>query len=241
MSSSARADFVEEFSFRTKINYCVLMRDQAIIENNQEKRKFYERELEDIQLKMRVERYGISRSYEVTQLINSILGLLIFPEQNCFKQLRKCTRSLEEMFPNLYQIVSAKDGKYINTYRYIGEGAQERCFTDEDIRSAFEMLPLEEATPFDLVRHMRNAVAHEHVSIRPISEGGVITSVVFEDEGYGNADKGTKNLKYKTPRHFSKDMDDPRCGWFMLEIDVDSLEGVLFELCDAINGLAKNA
>ncbi len=90
---------------------------------------------------------------------------------------------------------------------------------------------------------MRNAVAHENVGIIPVSRGGKITSVIFEDCGHATL-KNEKNVIsafYETPRQFDKrrDRENPEFGYYNLEIPVEELEPVLMEISNVVLRIAR--
>lgn len=119
-------DFVKDFALRTYDNFC-------IIENQH--------------------REGNDKAYEVTQLINSFIGLLIFPQQKYYKEL-KC-----QPFPN--EIIQQK----------FEDAIKESQYTDE-------------ISFHNLIRHLRNSIAHNRLSVHPqISPVQNISGFKFEDEG----------------------------------------------------------
>ena len=110
-------DYVEEFTYRTRLNYYVLLSIKSTEEekleneleeyrrakkceesteecdleyimeienklsNYKKRRREAEIEVNNIKTEMRDKEWEVSNYYEVTQLINSLVGLLIFPQQ----------------------------------------------------------------------------------------------------------------------------------------------------------------
>lgn len=123
------------------------------------------------------EDHEIKDAFEVTQLINSFVGLLIIPRQMCFKYLPD-----DASFPagseaqRLFESIKNNPAKCEDTYRkkeynsYTGK----LVVTDEQ----------EEITPKILALRLRNAVSHDHLIIQPLSPGknGVITGIEFSDK-----------------------------------------------------------
>lgn len=116
----------------------------------------------------------INDVFEVTQLINSFVGLLIIPSEGhgpilnthqfYSNEAKAITKSLEN-----------DKNRYHSSYCY---------FSKWDNKYHQETL-----SPRSLSRHFRNAVAHDHLKMQPeyLSESESITGFVFEDN-YQNSD-----------------------------------------------------
>lgn len=119
----------------------------------------------------------IQDAFEVTQLINSFVGLLIIPRQMCFKFLPE-----NASFPagseaqKLFDTIKSDSNKCEDTYRKMVQDTTTRKWVKTD--------ELEEVTPKILALRLRNAVSHDHLIIQPISPGknGVITGIEFSDK-----------------------------------------------------------
>lgn len=133
--------FVRDFIYRTRINKNII---QHRYEENPKKK------------------------YEVTQLINSLFGLIIVPnEKYKFKRNEEITKEetleiiSEDEYNNILEFIEEiKDsGKYYNTYE--------------------DKYPVS-----DFIKHLRNSLAHsgEHgLHFVPLSEAQEITGVIFYD------------------------------------------------------------
>ena len=119
----------------------------------------------------------IKDAFEVTQLINSFVGLLIIPRQKCFKYMPD-----DISFPKgskaeiLFNSITADPQKCEDTYL-----KQE---WDPIKRKYVKTREIEEVTPKLLALRLRNAVSYDHLIIQPVTPGkdGVITGVEFSDK-----------------------------------------------------------
>ena len=85
---------------------------------------------------------------------------------------------------------------------------------------------------------MRNAVAHEKISIYPVNNGGIITHIKFKDERYSEL------IYFKDKKYKWQNVDDKKKNKsknnkiekeeFFLRISVDDLEEILLEISDAL-------
>ncbi len=196
MSGFDNENFVHEFAYRTKLNYYYQRRQFA---KDKDEINRIENEIKKIKESMKEQKFDIADYYEVTDLINSLIGLLVFPEQYAFDILPKEEKDLKEKFPKLYKSKS-DDTEYQNTYSVKKTG-------DAEINS-----------PQDIIRHMRNAVSHNEIRIKPnsgtVSGRYQIVSISFED--YLPKDKKKKE---KYPH-------------FYFTIQIKDLEDVLMEICN---------
>ena len=126
----------------------------------------------------------IEDAFEVTQLINSFVGLLIIPRQMCFKYMPD-----DISFPRgseaetLFTAIRNDPTKCEDTYF-------ERKW--DPIKRQYEKTAIiERVTPKTLVLRLRNAVSHDHLIIQPVSPGknGVITGIEFSDKPTGTKAK----------------------------------------------------
>lgn len=151
--------FIKEFACRTQLNYFRLKADYT---ENHEMHEAAQRELERIEAVMREKGYPIAQCYEVTQLVNSIVGLLIFPQQGYYTTLEKNEAVNKIQMPTLYKYIqNGLDGKtYKNTYN--GE--------DPQVISS-------------VLRHLRNSTSHNRMGVQPQSASGKeITHICFKDK-----------------------------------------------------------
>lgn len=219
--------FVPEFVYRTQVNYYKALQMKLNSEEGKEeqKRKISVRlcHLERFAKSME---YSESDFYEVTQLINSLIGLLIFPEQAYFDNMSEDINDLKK-FPKLGNYISDGRGKnFFNTYK------------SSKNAPLWEDNPSEGDTPRNIIRHLRNAVAHGNVSIFPINCTGEITHVDFKDEQCNIRRRtSTSNTSRWIPeRHRlqpqKRSQDTIKKEEFFLRVSVDDLEEVLLEISE---------
>ncbi len=130
------------------------------------------------------------KMYEVTQLINSFVGLLIVPKENAFVNLNPNTHfqwgsKAERILSKINQAQAENKNTYLvqtgkNVYRK--KGPHEEMFTEAD-----------------LIRHLRNAVAHTNFSVYPekCKNGNEIQSLRFNDT-YDLKGKYDEKGKFRT-------------------------------------------
>ena len=119
----------------------------------------------------------IKDAFEVTQLINSFVGLLIIPRQMCFKYM-----SDDISFP-----VGSAANELFSKIKNDPEKCEDTYFKqvwDSRTKKYIKTNEIEKVTPKILALRLRNAVSHDHLIIQPISPGkdGVITGIEFSDK-----------------------------------------------------------
>ena len=110
--------------------------------------------------------------FEVTQLINSFVGMIILPKESFYRKLRGYSRFLAPRANLLLDNLSNDPEKYTSSYTFEYRG--------ETVR--------EQLTPKTLSRHFRNAIAHNNLEILPkdYASEGKVTGFVFKDSNnYG--------------------------------------------------------
>lgn len=135
--------------------------------------KFIEREVERLH-EQGVEDKDISHVFEVTQLINSFVGLLIFPKESYYMNVRYYDKFISDEANDIIRELNRNPNKFRSSYQYTdkrGDNQRERLSAKT------------------LARHFRNAVAHNHLSILPksLNNDSIITGVEFsdnDDNGY---------------------------------------------------------
>ena len=167
MGAFRNPNFMAEFAYRTKWNYYTM---RTLQENDKIKQAEYERKLDTVKVDMRERGYIEEDFYEVTQLINSMIGLLIFPEQEGYEHLSKNENDLKGLFPTIYKCMH-KEGAFYSNYVYL--------------KGYMKGKP-EKKNPQIILRHLRNAASHKQISIFPESgrlhdNSKVIKAVVFKD------------------------------------------------------------
>lgn len=224
--------FVPEFVYRTQVNYYKALQMKLTSEEEKEerKRKIAVRlcHLERFAKSME---YSKSDFYEITQLINSLIGLLIFPEQAYFENMSEDIKDLKRL-PTLGSYISDGGGKnFCNTYKSSKNAPQ------------WEDNPRESFTPKNIIRHLRNATAHGNLSIFSVNCDGEITHVEFKDEQCNRRKRNpTESGSKWIPERYSpqrRTSDDIKKEKFLLRVSVDDLEEVLFEISDFLLPMEK--
>lgn len=207
MSGFKNPNFVMEFAYRTMINYYNLRLLQDI---DSFESASIDASLEKIKKEMKNKGFVSSDFFEVTQLINSMIGLLVFPEQSYYRLLSNKQEDLEKEYPTLFKYVVGNRGDYRNTY-----------FEDDEYS-----IP-EKANPQNLIRHLRNSVAHRKISIFPVNgrlgdDTNIIKAVTFKDSRKRpiKFSDGTRKLGQEEN--------------FELTVDVKDFEQFLMEICKGI-------
>lgn len=121
--------------------------------------------------------HEIQDAFEVTQLINSFIGLLVIPRQMCFKYMPDdASFPAESNAQKLFDRIKTDTAFCEDTYR--------KWIKDENTGKWVKTEDIEEVTPKILALRLRNAVSHDHLAIQPISPGknGVITGIEFSDK-----------------------------------------------------------
>lgn len=217
MSGFLTKDFVKEFAYRTMINYYNF--------KNMDVSKSPILEVEEIHEKMRQNEFDVSPKYEVTSAINSMIGLLVFPEQAAYKKADADNEINFDKLPNLYECINTDSfyNSYIDIYS-----------------NKFSIVICKEKNiPVEVLKHLRNAVAHERIMIEPLSKDGKnITHIKFEDEKTKKLDCEKKLIvKLDTYPHMEKKKKNKKEYYlynckFQLLIPVEKLEGVLMEIAN---------
>lgn len=238
-------NFVNEFAYRTQLNYynarLQQLRDAQFTsgrtddEKTLEERERIQEKIEQLKEEMFNRQYALSDFYEVTQLINSIIGLLVFPQQKYFGKIPQGSldQNIEE-FPVLYSLIQR--GDFDDTYRFPAcRDGKFRYF-----HPVWEMNPKEIKSAKLILKHLRNSVAHFRVMIHPVNgkeEDGkrAITGVSFEDACLHIKKKG-KWVKDDSWERANKKIIDYKDGvenkWmhFYLFVPVEQLEPLLMEI-----------
>lgn len=133
--------------------------------------RFIDREVEHRRA-LGIDDRDIHDVFEVTQLINSFVGMVILPKESFYRKLQFRSRFLSPKANLLLDNLSNDPRKYTSTYtfEYYGETVKEQL------------------TPKNLSRHFRNAIAHNNLEILPkdYNGEGKVTGFVFKDSNdYG--------------------------------------------------------
>lgn len=175
MGAISKPNFTRELACRTKLIYYNYLRVFVPDEFTEHEQKEMQKTLDYMEQK----RFDTTQRYEVSMLLNSLVGLLVFPEQAYYDE-KSGERSFDKL-PVLKRIINGKYG-YVNTY--IEQSGQK-----------------EEMRPVNIIRHMKNAVSHERIMTEPQSDDGLnITHVVFRDECWKKRNKDGEYISVFNPK-----------------------------------------
>lgn len=200
---------------RTKINYLKLERERLSINNADSKHLKLENDMKINMLEGTFYNKGFVNDgiFEITQLINSLISLLVFPQQEYYKTI--FSDNSFERLPKVMMYVENKkyynsNHKYSNTYHEKKKNNRTYALPDD-----------EKVTPANILRHMRNSVCHERVMVyrEALSDSKDIQVLNFRDEG--------KCLLYHERKVEIKEE-------FQISITVEDFKDILFEISDYI-------
>lgn len=206
MSSFKNPRFAKELAYRTMVNYYNLL----YFKPDLSKAQSYE--LQRVLRKMNDNGYETTQSYEVTLALNSLIGLLVLPQQEYYSEsLSSCN------FFNLPEL--------------------ERCINDRSYKNTYKE---DKCKPANVLKHMRNSVAHDRIMIIPeAATNENITHVRFRDAVYGSALKPFRNNSDLSMQIASKERDGVVVYEFDLTIPVEKLEVVLMEIAEYLIGFSE--
>lgn len=200
MSCFKNPRFAKELAYRTMVNY-YLLRDYAPREE-----ALLSPELQRVRHKMHAEGFEITMRYEVTLALNSMIGLLILPQQEYY-----------------FESLSSCDFWKLPTL--------EKCMNDPSYQNTYD----EEDKPAHVLRHMRNAVAHDRIVTIPESaDNEDITHIRFRDAAYlcNRFSRAFSNGSSLDHQISEKKSNGRTVYEFDLRISVDKLEAVLMEIAE---------
>lgn len=150
--------------------------------------------------------------FEVTQMINSFVGFIMFPKQEYFNVLDPNVEFITEESKRIFEKISANKEKYkyYSTYKKYDE-----------IKKKYDDKENEKLSAKTLILHFRNAIGHDKLSVLPIDSGttNIIKAFKIED-----------SRKFRD--HIMK---------FSIEIPVDELEELIIGMCDLLLAHRPNA
>lgn len=121
--------------------------------------------------------------YEVTQLINSLLGLIIIPVENYKKTYKIKDVDLKRISSQDYKVIVNIIEKCEREKRFYSDYERESGSNGKIYVSNF-------------INHIRNAIAHggnNGIHFYPVSESGSISSIIFYDNNEVLAKKAKQN------------------------------------------------
>lgn len=165
-------NFSIEFALRTFINcYRIYELNKESFEEHEINE--LEKTFENVCRKIEVNDYLDLSSCFGTQLMNSILGLLIFPEQQFYNTITKSNNPnvWHNLFPTLSNYIFANDFEVFEFKCYTWS-KQEKCAKKEEINIRA------------VLKHMRNSVSHKKISLIPkgIIATRQVKNIVFTDD-----------------------------------------------------------
>lgn len=165
----------------------------------------------------------ITDVFEVTQLLNSFMGLLVFPREGCFDNLPDNAEFEmgSEGDEILKKLRNDKDC-YHSTYRCCIKNGRNKTYYEE----------YEELTPKVLALRLRNAVSHKRLEILPIKcrTDNKIDGFIFRDDSvlYGRFDKGML-VKEKPNNDVNKISQS-----FFIKLSIKEIRALLYSLSDLL-------
>ena len=142
MAFKRESEFAAEFALRTQLNFLTLLEKEQIDRGDESGLVETRAQLSDIKRKMNVLNYVEVDYCLGTQLMNSLLGLLVIPQQQFFDDFESL-KSWKDL-PTLKQYIKEAKDQYKNTYLN-SNNVPERKHN----------------YPGPILRHMRNAAAHK--------------------------------------------------------------------------------
>ena len=173
----------------------------------------YKNFLEDFITRTQVNLEEYHGDYEVTQLVNSLLGLVSIPESWEYGSLdnyevdfkRYLNKENNKIFFRIDEERSESDYELIN---YLKEKEYEICFVTDYIDSEMKFK--------DFIRHFRNGVAHGYVY--PSNLYGKVETVFFADYNPSKHKGKYLDMKVREKKEILDDFD------YVFEFSVGDLE-----------------
>ena len=126
------------------------------------------------------------KAYEVTQLINSFLGLVVLPNEKFKKWEKKKSPEMKDVEQKIWDLLKTceDDNRYFNSFK------------DKNAKKIMEFID-----------HIRNSVSHSGkmgLHFYPVVEGGVgkITHIIFYDSDYGILKNRSTEEAHKKAKEF---------------------------------------
>lgn len=227
MSGISDPNKVYEIAYRTKINYYRgIMWNEELPEEERSRAKV---EIEFIYNEMKRKNYTRESFYHITALLNSLVGLLVLPEQFVFDNISNNENDLSIILPHLEKC--AKRNDFVNTYN--GE---------------------KKKSPKKLIQHIKNSLSHDRVMIIPESkkDGDItsIDSIIFQDAKLTRKVKRNGYIEYKNVdeilesyhgdiKKFKWDSNDSNLVFskFSITIPANRFEKIVMEIADYLLSL----
>lgn len=213
--------FTKEFAYRTMYNYYDYLAYKRESRSEKEQDGVYTSKKLKVLEMMRANGYNASGRYEVTALINSFMGLLVFPEQTWFDELEWETFENHRL-PLLKEIVN-NPNTCTSTYKKIKYHKKGQI-------KIFDCEIDEEKTLQNVLKHMRNCLCHDRLLFYPEQADGQdeILGFTFVDE----REVLVEGCKYKEYTSNSRKPKGTQIHRFELRISVEEAEDVIMEICN---------
>lgn len=160
-------------------------------------------------------------AYEVTQLINSLLGLVVLPNEKFKKWGNKRSPQMKDTEKEIWDLLKTckDDNRYFNSYN------------DEESKDVLK-----------IIDHIRNSVSHSGklgLHFFPVVDGGdsEITHIIFYDSDYNlilNRNKKTPEVAHEKAKEFCLKLTIKEAG------DLANLIADLYCLVEKAPGRDKN-
>lgn len=178
-------NFATEFALRTLVNcYRLYEIDRGHFEENEIAQ--IEHTYDKVRDKIQHYQYNELDVCFGTQLMNSILGLLVFPQQQFWNEVTKSKSETVwyNLFPTLARYVFSTNSE-IFEFDYSSWSNKRGCYIKE------------EKTVHNILRHMKNSVSHKRISLYPqgVTTTNEVESIVFEDQKDENGVESIFKLK----------------------------------------------
>ncbi|MBR5202575.1 MAG: hypothetical protein IKW45_04860 [Clostridia bacterium] len=178
-------NFATEFALRTLVNCYRIYEFDRDNFSERERRKI-ESTYDKVRDKVQQNNYTELEVCFGTQLMNSILGLLVFPQQQFWDEITKSKSETVwyNLLPSLAKYVFS-DNPDIFKFDYSYWSKKRECYVKED------------KTVSDILRHMKNSVSHKRISLYPqgVTTTNEVEFIVFEDQKDDNGIKSVFKLK----------------------------------------------
>lgn len=175
--------------------------------------------------------------FEVTQLINSMIGLVTFPKEAFYDKAldrgngQSASEYLNELICNIKK--NPVDFEYQNTYLCkLGEIKDSGKKRNSYSRNRYEKLNV-----LNFIRHFRNALSHERLSVYPYNSKDTeeIKGFIFEDErDIYVVDAGNFYIE-KSGKQSTKCIQQ-----FRIKLTVEQIEKIAMDICDMLLAVAKD-
>ena len=207
--------FAIEFAFRTKLNYYQLLKLEKIAKNEIEDVHNIDEKITEVQEAMRERNFHTLIEPQWlccgTQLMNSVLGFLVFPQQQFFRNTPE--DEIWERLPILRKYIYSNDSEvYINTY------IREKIFS-----------------PKNVLKHMKNSISHKRIMFYPeTNDYDEIQSLVFKDENIIKITDRNNEMFQKYQDKITKNGNGQEIikQNFKLCVKKDEFDELLFEIFD---------